>query len=104
MANVHFLDEAAPRFQRLNAAFRMPMTEIFMFFYQSALQVFVSFNKFLQREDPLISLLSEQMDSFLLKLASKFLPVTNIKAVKKVFRNLQYKGRENQLEGNISYS
>ncbi len=77
----------------------MPMTEVQLFFYQSALQIFVCFNKFLQREDPLIPLLCEQIDSFLVKLAGKFIPVAKIKAADNVFSNLQYKGRENQLQG-----
>ena len=96
---VTYIDEAVPRFQRLSVVFSTPMTEIYLFFYQSALQLFVCFNKFLQREDPLISLLCQQIDSFLVKLASKFIPVTKIKAVNSVFPHLQYQGKENQLQG-----
>ena len=38
------LDNTAPRFQRLHDLFSMPMTEIHLLFYQSALQVFIHFN------------------------------------------------------------
>ena len=75
------------------------MTEIYLLFYQSALQIFVNFNKFLQREGPLESVLSEQVESFLTKLASKFVPVAKIKAINNNFLNLQYKEKENQLQG-----
>ena len=40
-------------------------TEVYLFFYEAVLQTFIHFNKFLQREDPLIPVISEQMDSFL---------------------------------------
>lgn len=70
-------------------------------FYESALQTFVSFNKFLQREDPLLPVLCGQMNSFLTKLASRFVPVAKIKAANKELLDLQYKGRENQHPGTI---
>ena len=80
----------------------MPMTEVYLLFYQSALQVFVHFNMFLQREDPLLPIVCQQMDSFLCKLASKFLRVPIIKAAKKDFSTVQYIERENQLPGDPS--
>ena len=92
-------DESAPRFQRLSAAFETPTTEVYLLFYQSALQSLVHFNKFLQREDPLIPIVCEQMESFLTKLASKFLPVSSIKAAKGDFRALKYTEREQQQSG-----
>lgn len=92
----YMLEDSTPRFQRLKDVFSKPMTEINLLFYESALQTFVHFNKFLQREDPLIPVLRGQMDSFLNKLASKFVPVAKIKAANKVFLDLQYKGKENQ--------
>ena len=39
------------------------------------------------------------MNSFLNKLASKFVPVAKIKAADQDFLNLQYKGRDNQHPG-----
>lgn len=59
---LHIPDETAPRFQRLQSAFTSPMTEIYFLFYEAGLQTFVNFNKFLQREDPLIPVISEQID------------------------------------------
>ncbi len=77
----------------------MPMTEVHLLFYQSVLQVFVHFNMFLQREDPLIPVIFEQMNSFLTKLASKFLPIAAIRAVDEDFFTLKYKERSDQLPG-----
>ena len=56
-------DECNVRFQRLHNLFVLPMTEVYLLFYQSALQTFFKFNKFLQREDPLIPIICQQMDS-----------------------------------------
>ena len=47
------------------------MTEVYLFFYEAVLQAFIHFNKFLQREDPIIPVISDQIDSFLKKIASK---------------------------------
>lgn len=60
----------------------LPMTEVYLLFYQSALQTFVDFNKFLQRANPLIPIICDQMNAFITKLASKLLPVAAIKAAK----------------------
>ena len=60
------------RFQRLQDVFSNPITEVYLLFYESVLQTFINFNKFLQREDPLIPVISKQMSSFLTKLAEKF--------------------------------
>ena len=89
-------DDSTPRFQRLCAVFSTPMTEVYLLFYQSALQTFVHLNKFLQREDPLLPVLHQQMASFLSKLVSKFLPPSTIKAANKDFSTLQYMEKENQ--------
>ena len=45
---------AGDRFRRLKNAFRDPMQEIYLLFYQGVLPVFTTFNKYLQREEPLI--------------------------------------------------
>lgn len=89
-------DDSSPRFQRLRAVFSTPMTEVYLLFYQLALQTFVHFNMFLQREDPLLPVLCQQMDYFLSKLASKFLPPSTIKAANRDFSTLNYMVRENQ--------
>jgi hypothetical protein len=54
----------------------------------------------LQREDPLLPILGEQMDSFLSKLASRFLQVSIIKTAKKDFSSVNYMEKEKQLPGN----
>ena len=45
------------------------LTESHLLFFQSVLQLFIHFNMFRQREDPLIPVLYDQMVSFLTKLA-----------------------------------
>ena len=64
------LDERVPRFRRLTSAFEKPLTEVYLLFYQAALQTYIRFNAFLQWEDPLIPVLYEQIASFLRKLAT----------------------------------
>ena len=61
--------------EKLEALFADPMTEVFLFFYQYALQKFVNFNKCLQREEPLISRLHDQIQQFLKMIACKFLQI-----------------------------
>ena len=94
--SLYYAGATAPRFDRLQLAFTKPMTEIYLLFYQAVLQTFVNFNKFLQREDPLIPVISEP---FLTKLASKFLPVSAIKAVTEDFTRLKYNEVIDQLPG-----
>lgn len=71
-----------PRFLRLQKLFADPMAEVYLYFYQATLQTFAHFNQFLQREDPIISLVDQQIQSFLTKLAGKFLAINTIKAAK----------------------
>ena len=52
---------AGDRFRRLRNAFHDPVLEIYLFFYQGILPVFTTFNKYLQREEPLINQLSEAL-------------------------------------------
>lgn len=54
------------------------------------------FNKFLQREEPLIHVIFEQMRSFMKKLLGKFVSVSAIKAAPDI-TEVEY--RENQLPG-----
>ena len=61
------------RFKRLEQSFKNPMSEIYLYFFQSALMTFTNFNQFLQREDPLIYLAYDHMNRFMNKLASKFI-------------------------------
>ena len=103
MFNFYVIDDRSPRFQRLHCALTKPMTEIYLLFYESALQTFINFNTFLQREDPLIPTIREQMDSFLIKLASKFVPVCAIREASEDFSRLHYKGVECQLPGIMNH-
>ena len=50
---------ADDRSRRLKTPFRDPMLEIYLLFYQGVLPVFTTFNKYLQREEPLIYQLPE---------------------------------------------
>ena len=82
-------------------AFTNPLTEEYLLFYELVLQTFVTFNKFLQREDPLIPVISKHMISFLTKLAGKFLPVSKIKEANGDFNKIQYDDKDNQLSGTL---
>ena len=93
------IDESTDRFARLHSAFSKPMTEICLLFYEAVLQTFIKFNLFLQREDPLIPVISEQMSTFLRKLASKFVRVDTIKAAGEDITGLQYNLKVHQLPG-----
>ena len=73
------------------------MTEVYLFFYHAALQTFVHFNQFLQREDPIISLVAQQIQSFLLKLVGKFLSAVVIRAAKSDLPTIGYADASNQL-------
>ena len=67
-------------------------------FYQASLQLFVNFNKFLQREDPIIPVLSDQIDRFFLRvcLELRFVSIAAIKRAKTDISTIQFTV-ENQL-------
>ena len=73
----YFLSEqdTSPRFVRLQNHFNDAMVEIYLLFYQSVLQVFIKFNLFFQRDDPLIARLHGSIQQFLRNLGCKFLTV-----------------------------
>lgn len=95
-----FTDTTCARFDRLKAVYSDPMTEVYLLFYLAALQLFTNFNKFLQREDPIIPVISDQQTSFLRKLLGKFVPVGAIKSAKDI-TSVNY-CKENQLRGKTS--
>ena len=76
----YFLSESCSQgcFERLKSCFNDPVTEVFLLFYQSILQVFNHFNLFLQREDPCIHLVYDQC--LLKKILGKFVRADVIKA------------------------
>ena len=76
------------------------MTEVYLMFYQAALQVFVAFNKFLQREDPIIC--STEWDEVLpKKLFGRFVKVDTIKCATEDITSIAYDNPHNQLPGKI---
>ena len=95
-----YIDEHDARFERLLAKFQDPMTEVYLLFYQTALQTFVHFNMLLQREDPIIPIIHAQINSFLQKLATKFLTVRAVKAANGDYTTLQFKEPASQHAGN----
>lgn len=88
---------AGVHFDHLKKAYEHPMTEVFLMFYQASSQVFVAINKFLQRDNPLIAIIAEQMISFLKKLLGKFVTITAIKAASNIV-DVDY-SRDKQLPG-----
>ena len=54
-------DESTPRFKRLQSAFKDDMTEVYLLFFQHVLQYFVRFNLFLQRNDPAVYMVHEEV-------------------------------------------
>ena len=75
------IDSANARTARLNSIFSNPISEVYLFFYEAALQIFMHVNKFLQREDPIIPVVHGQLITFLKKLLGKFIKPMAIKAV-----------------------
>ena len=69
----------AKRFKRLEKAFKGLMTEVYLYFFSGVLPSFKQTNLVLQREDPSIHLVHSQLNKFLLQLAGKLMPVTEIK-------------------------
>ena len=66
-------NEKDKRFLRLSEAFSEPMTEFNLLFFQASSPTFTNFNKFPQTEEPLIYCLHAEMQTFMNKLASKFI-------------------------------
>lgn len=74
------------------------MSEVYLMFYQAALQLFRNFNKLMQREDSVICVLWNQMNTFTMKLFGRFVRVSAIKAALDVC-HVKYRREENQLPG-----
>ena len=88
--------ESDNRFKRLNELFQRPVSEIYLMFFQSAIALLTNFNRFLQREDPLIYLMHTQMETFLNKLAVKFIRPEKVMEHKEKFGT--FKGLDTSLE------
>ena len=65
--------ERDARFARLKASFQDPLTEVYVYFYTSALPVFTSYNMFLQRSDPLAHRVYTATLHLVKKVASRFI-------------------------------
>ena len=76
------------------------MTEVYLFFYNATLQLFVNLNKFLQREDPIIYAVHDQLHGFIKNLLGKFIPATTIKdALSSDIACIEYANRDKQVPG-----
>lgn len=64
----------------LNHLFSNAMTEVYLFFYQAVLQIYVTMNKFLQREDLIITVMDSQIKSlnFMKKFMGRFVTIRAI--------------------------
>ena len=69
-------DETNDRFQRLKQAYTQPLTEVYLLFYQSVLQIF---DKFLQSVDPIILVVWDQAGRLVKQLVGKLVMVELIK-------------------------
>ena len=58
---LNIIDGNAPRFMRLTERFMNNMTEVNLFFFSHVLQYFVRLNLFLQRKEPIIGSVHEQV-------------------------------------------
>ena len=70
------------RFKRLEESYKDPMTELYLLFFQSSIVTFTNFNKFLQREEPLIYSIYDHIQTPMNKLASKFIKPNVIQDLK----------------------
>lgn len=77
-------DYKIPRFARLRKDFENPMTEIYLMFFQAVIPTFTTL-EFLQRGELVIHLPLDQVESFLKKLAGKFIRFDAIAAANKVY-------------------
>ena len=54
------------------------MTEVDLYFYQSVLQTFITFNLYLQRHNPQIPILHDKIDNFMRELACKLVEIDTV--------------------------
>ena len=59
--DIYNLEESAPRFFRLKEKFSNNMTEVYLLFYSHVLQFFVTLNLFLQKDEPIIGAVYDQV-------------------------------------------
>ena len=66
-------NESDARFVRLQGSYQDPLTEIYVYFYTSALPVFTHYNMFLQRSDPLAHRVYAATVHLVKKVATRFI-------------------------------
>ena len=67
------------------------MTEIYLLFLQNVTPLFTNFNRFIQKEKPLIYLLQDEMQEFMNKLEARFtkpIIIQDLQQDKKLFSAL----------------
>ena len=79
------------------------MTEVYLMLYGTTLQIFVTFTKFLQHEDPIICVVLLQIKSFVVKLSARYLKVDIIKAAGEDITSIDYANDENLLPGDLIF-
>ena len=89
-------DDRQARFRRLSSLFEKPLTEVYLYFYQSSLSVFTEFNLFLQREDPCIHLVRDKCMSLLKKCLGRFVLISVIRNADGLTK-VDYQNRANQV-------
>ena len=55
------IEESTPRFRRLQSTFEDDINEVYLLFFSHVLSLFVKYNRFLQREEPIIGAIYEQV-------------------------------------------
>ena len=68
----------AKRFKRLQKQFENPLTEVYLFFYSSVMSLFTHPNKVLQREDPCIYIIMQELNKFMVNLRRQFIELHEI--------------------------
>ena len=92
--------EARPNcLEKPEVLFAGPITGAFLFFYQYTLQSSVNCNKYLQREESLLSRLHDQIQQFLKRIACKFLQI-DFAANGDIFSDT-WREQENQKSGSF---
>ena len=95
-----YVESRNARTDRLISVFSNPLSEVYLLFFEAALQVFMHINTFLQREDPIISVMHSQLISFLKKLLGRFIKAAVIRSIdNKDISSLDIESQANQLQG-----
>ena len=97
----NIVGSSCARSGRLEKVYSSPLSEVYLFFYHATLQLFMNFNKFLQREDPIVYVMHDQLHSFVKSLLGKFVSVSTIRDALSAgdITCVDYDSMENQLAG-----